>query len=373
MGAAAAETSSRSGRGFRTIRGSVAATEVVVASSFDSTMNDAQVEWRKKHVATCEMGSQNGKKRPWILPRERWQEGLWPGIRRGQPNDLEDYLRAEGIQRHTCVHNLKSSWMLGANLYFAHRLDPAMLGGFLAANVDSRIAEVEKLELEWAAAAPLDPPSLLGEPAGHHGAGQTSPDVAFVVRLGGGGRGLVLTEVKFTEHSFYPCSGRNKRYGNPDRNRCLNALAVFADPHANCHLTVWAKGARKNRRYWEYISVSEHGRRTLRWCPASTAGYQLFRQQALAEAVARRKEYELVVSCVAHDGRNGTLSGSLKRAGVADFAEWGCLFEGRTRFATFTHQEWVRWVRANDAGRRWRDWLEWVEDRYALAGGGRRH
>lgn len=342
-----------------------------MASWFDSAMNDAQVEWREKHVATREMGSQNGNTRPWILPRRCWQEGLWPGIRRGQQNDLEDYLRAKRIQRHTGVHNLKSSWMLGANLYFAHRLNPAMLGGFLATNVDSRIVEVEKLELEWAAAAPLDPSSLLGEPAGRRGAGQTSPDVAFVVRLRGGERGLVLMEVKFTEHSFYPCSGRKKQYCNPDRDRCLNAQAVFDDPNANCHLTAWADGARTNRRYWDYISVSEHGRRTLQRCPAATAGYQLFRQQALAEAVARQSGYELVVSCVAYDARNRTLSGSLRRAGVADFAaEWGGLFDGRSHFATFTHQQWVRWVREKDAGGSWRDWVEWVEDRYALAADG---
>ena len=344
-----------------------------MASSFDSAMNDAQVEWRKKHVTTQEKGSQNGSVHPWILPHNHWQEGLWPGIRRGQPNDLDAYLRAGGIQRHTGVHNLKSSWMLGANLYFAHRLDPAMLAGFLAATVDSRIVEVEELELEWAAAAPLDPPTLLGEPAGQRGAGQTSPDVAFVVRLRGGGRGLVLTEVKFTEHSFYPCSGRKKEYGNPDSSRCLDVQAVLDDPNANCHLTTWANGTRTNRRYWDYIAVSELGRRTLRRCPASTAGYQLFRQQALAEALARQGEYELVVSCVAYDGRNGPLSGSLKRAGVADFAvEWGGLFEGRSRFATFTHQEWVRWVRDEDAGHRWGDWVDWVEERYGMAedGGG---
>ncbi len=86
-----------------------------MASSFDSAMNDAQVAWRAKHVETSDLGSQNGKTRPWILPRTRWQEGLWPGIRRGTRNDLEAYLRQGRIQRHTGVHNLKSSWVLRAN------------------------------------------------------------------------------------------------------------------------------------------------------------------------------------------------------------------------------------------------------------------
>ncbi len=152
-------------------------------ASSDSAMNEAQVAWRAKYVATSEAGSQNGKERQWILPRRRWQEGLWHGIRSGAPNDLETYLRRQKIQRHTGVHNLKSSWVLGANLYVAHRPNLALLAGFLAARVESRITTVEKLELEWAADVPLDPRSLLGEPGGRRGAGQTSPDVAFTVRL----------------------------------------------------------------------------------------------------------------------------------------------------------------------------------------------
>ena len=330
-------------------------------------MNEAQVAWRARHVATAEQGSQNGKRRPWILPRERWQDGLWPGIRRCTPNDLDAYLRCGRIQRHTGVHNLKSSWVLGANLYFAHRRDPALLAGFLAAKVNSRIAAVEKLELEWVADAPLDPGNLLGEVDGRRGAGQTSPDVAFLVRLNGGGRGLVLTEVKFTEHSFYGCSGRRKKYCNPDRNRCMDAEAVFDEPEANCHLTAWADGRRENRRYWDYIAVSEAGRHALRRCPAATAGYQLFRQQALAEALVTHGDYDLVVSCVAYDGRNGALVRSMRRTGVPELAEWGTFFDGDARFASFTHQEWVRWVRDEDTDDGWAGWLKWVGERYAFS------
>ena len=336
-------------------------------ATFESVMNDVQVAWRAKHVATPKLGRQNGATRPWILPSRCWQDGLWPGIRSGTSNDLEAYLRREGIQRHTGVHNLKSSWMLGANLYFAHRQDPSQLAGFLRANVDARIAAVEEVELEWALDKPLDPKTLLGEPDGRRGAGQTSPDLAFGVRLDGGGRGLVLTEVKFTEHSFYACSGRKKQYRNPDRNRCLNAEAVFDDPERNCHLTAWADGSRENRRYWDYIAVSEAGRRMLCRCPAATAGYQLFRQQALAEALMARGSYDLVLSCVAYDERNTTLARSMRRTGVPTLADWGTLFGGDARFALFTHQQWVRWVRGEDADHRWRDWLDWVSERYALA------
>ena len=343
-----------------------------MASSFDTAMNDAQIEWRAKHVQTNECGSQNGKTRRWILPRCCWQEGLWPGVRYGEPNDLEAYLRKKKIQRHSGAQNLKSSWVLGANLYFAHRQDPTLLAGFLAAKVDTRVAAVERLELEWAAPAPLSPSCLLGEPDGRRGAGQTSPDVAFVVQLDGGGLGLVLTEVKFTEHSFYPCSGRKAKYSNPDRERCLDAKAVFEDPEANCYLTSWASGSRAIRRYWDYIAVSEVGRSRLRRCPASTAGYQLFRQQALAEALAVRGEYDFVVSCVAYDLRNRALVRSMKRTGVPELREWGTLFGGNVEFETFTHQEWVQWVRDQDRDGRWRDWLDWVGDRYGLAKDGAR-
>lgn len=342
------------------------------AGSFDAVVEDAQFAWREKHIATRDQGSQNGKTRCWILPWKCRQHGFWRGIQRGTPNDLEAYLRSEKVQPHVGIHNLKSSWVLCANVYFAHRQNPALLARFLASRVDSLITDVEELQLEWAAEAPLDPHTLLGERKGRRGSGQTSPDVAFVVRLRGGGRGLVLTEVKFTEHSFYPCTGRKSKYGNPDRSRCMDALAVFADPNSSCYLTQWANERRENRRYWEYITVSEVGRREFRRCPASTAGYQLFRQQALAEAVAKEGKYEFVVSCVAYDNRNHALVRSMRGAGVTDFAaQWDSLFDGKARFVAFTHQEWIDWVEDNDHEGQWADWLQWVDERYGLGASGR--
>ena len=146
-----------------------------MASSFDAAMNDAQIEWRTKHVWTNECGSQNGKTPRWILPSCCWQEGLWPGVRHGEPNDLEAYLRKNNIQRHSAAHNLKSSWVLGANLYFAHRQDSALLAEFLAAKVDARIAAVEELELEWAAPAPFESELSVG---GARRSPRRWPDVA---------------------------------------------------------------------------------------------------------------------------------------------------------------------------------------------------
>ena len=200
------------------------------------------------------------------------------------------------------------------------------------------------------------------------GANQTSPDIAFVVGLKGGGQGLVLTENKFVEHSFYPCSGRKKEHKNPDPGRCLDAKLVIDNPDAQCHLLNWKTERRTNRRYWDYIRISNVGRNRLRQCPAAVAGYQLFRQQALAEALSKSGKYDLVVTSVAYDERNETLIESMRGAGIRDFREdWGALFVGKAQFASFSHQAWIRWVRANDVDALWSDWLEWVVERYEFA------
>lgn len=332
---------------------------------FNQELGEAQTAWRAKHIQNQEQGSYNGYRRPWILPRNHWEEGLWPGIRSSTEHALAAYIKESGVQKHLGVHNLKSSWMLCANLYFSHQRDPRILAEFLADRIDDRIVEIQRLELEWAEDPPLDPTTLLGEPKGTRGANQTSPDIAFIVKLASGGRGLVLMENKLAEHSFYACSGRKKENKNPDASRCLRARTLFDNPSAQCHLLNWATDTRTNRRYWDFITISNAGRRVLHRCPAATAGYQLFRQQALAEAIARSGEYELVVSSVAYDERNESLIRSMESTGVADFTkDWERLFAGRARFATFTHQEWVRWVREADESHCWRDWLTWIGDRY---------
>ena len=280
---------------------------------------------------------------------------------------MQKYLKREGIQEHSGVHNLKSSWVLCANLYFAHHADRELLGKFLAERIDARIVSIERLELEYEEKYPLDPTTLLGEPKGKRGANHTSPDVAFIVMLEGGGLGLILTECKFTEHSFYRCSGRNAKYGNPAPERCLVARAVIDDPATHCHLLDWKTNTRANRRYWEISqSQSVWTTDTAVLSGPPTAGYQLFRQQALAEAIAETSnKYDLVVNSVAYDARNKRLIGSLRSTGINSFAtEWGGLFSGKAKFASFTHQDWVQWVRDQDSGARWNDWLGWVTERY---------
>lgn len=329
-------------------------------SDFDTYVQEQQINWRLRHIDCRDQGEQNGKKRPWILPKDLWEEGLWPGIRSGSPHSLPDYLKKNDIEKHDGVHNLKSSWVLCANLYFPFQRDLCTLGGFLK-RVSPLIESVDSIELEYEEEPPLDPATLLGEPAGgKRGKNQTSPDVAFIVN---GGKGLVLTENKFTEHSFYECSGR--KYNNPDPKRCMDFERLYDDLESNCNQLQWANQYRPNRRYWNHLKISDKGKETLRRCPAAISGCQLFRQQALAEGIAKSGKYDFVFSCVACDVRNRTLIECMSPAGVSDFTrDWTDLFDGKGRFATFTHQQFVSWVRKNDSNDKWKDWLSYIEERY---------
>lgn len=330
---------------------------------FSQWMADHQAEWRKGHVVTSEHGLHGEKSHAWILPAAAWEEGLWPGLRAGQPDSIAAYLKSVGASRHSESHNLKSSWVACANLYFPFRLDVkdrAMLAAFLARKANAEIRTVDRVELEYAEDGALHPGELLGEQGGSRGAGQTSPDIAFLVN---GGNGIVLTESKLTESSFATCSARTEeekpdRPPNPDISRCLDAVKVALNPDAQCHQVVWG------RKYWERLggAIDVAALSSLKACPAALGGYQLFRQQALAEGYTQK--YDLVVSAVAYDERNEALVRCLKRTGIDAFPQgWGELFKGRASFAAWTHQAWVEWVREHHAGR-WTDWLEWIGERY---------
>ena len=335
--------------------------------SLNELMNDHQVAWRRRNVSSKEMGTWGKKSYPWILPRNLWEEGLWPGIRTGSSNALPAYLKQSRVQKHSGVRNLKSSWMLCANLYFPFRnsgRDRDLFGSFLRRHVAQQIESLDAIELEYSEDGGLHPSQLLGETGGSRGAGQTSPDLGLIVN---GGRGLVLVESKFTESDFSACSARRRkgsaeRPGNPDPDRCERALAVAQDPCRECHQSVWG------RLYWEHLVpvVDRKALATLPWCPAARRGYQLFRQTALAEGIARSGKYDLTVSAVAVDARNTDLDACLKKSGIPELDRWGSVFKGDAIFAVFTHQQWVGWVREHDREGRWRDWLAWIGDRYKI-------
>ena len=129
-----------------------------------------QVAWRRANIASRDQGWQNGKQYEWILPQRMWEAGLYPGIRSGAPSSLPAYLEAEGVQRHQGSHNLKSSWILCANLYFPFRGSPEgrrLLAGFLRERVHPSIASVDRLELEYA--EPGDSPLHPSAPARRDG------------------------------------------------------------------------------------------------------------------------------------------------------------------------------------------------------------
>ena len=117
-----------------------------------------------------------------------------------------------------------------------------------------------------------------------------------------------------------------------------------------------------------YPSYSDGNGTSLPHCPAMRDGYQLFRQQALAEGIAQSGRYDLVVSAVAVDERNDALDAALSRSGIDGLKRWGTVFKGSAQFAVFTHQQWVGWVQEHDTEGKWSDWLSYVRSRYGLGG-----
>lgn len=329
------------------------------------------IEWRKVNIKTKEVfQSKNSKTgesiiHSYILPKKFWQETIWSGIR--DDSKLQKYLEDNNIQSHTGTNNLVSSWVNCANLYFPIRENESLkhlMLEFLKQKISDSIVEIEEVELEFAFPEDdeLCPTNLLGELGGSRGSGQTSPDVAFKV-ITKNGKGLVLTECKYTEHSFYGCSARkvdNKldRINNPDPKRCMESLAD-SNYASVCHQSVWG------RKYLSLLEISEFGKNKLKRCPAATAGYQLLRQQALAEGIVKSGRYTLVASTVAFDKRNTDLKGCLKTTGIDDFqTDWGELFTGKAVFKTWTHQDWVQFVRDNQLNGEFDDWLLYLNQRY---------
>ncbi len=334
-----------------------------------------QLAWRIKHISTKEYGYQNTDKvtgepikLPHIVPFENWLETVWLGIRK----ELNNYISQPvlEIHSHNGTHNLLSSWVDCANLYFGVKTDFALrdlMTEFLKKYISDNIASIQEVELEFAfpEGDSLHPNRLLGETTGSRGKKQTSPDVAFLVKTNDGNDGIILTESKYTEHHFYPCSTNpdNNKYKsrnlNPDFSRCMQSAKGY-DHKQICHQThAW------HRKYMDLITFSNDAENILNCCPAATDGYQLLRQQALAEGIAKSGRYNLLVSTVAFDGRNADLIGCMKTTGVVDFqTDWAGLFEGKAIFKTWKHQEWVQFVRDNQEKGEFDDWLEYLNQRY---------
>lgn len=339
-------------------------------SRFRDDMAQRQLRWRTAQRGRVDQNPCVWRTRgrevvvPLAFPFGRWTDNLWSDVA-----DEIGRLSAGEIRRHNWANHLLSSWALCANLYYPFGRDPesrALLARFLADSVAPELAGLDSVELEYAPEDPNDPlhpRQLLGETGGRRGAGQTSPDVALIGRLKNGGRAIFLVESKFTEESFYPCSAF-KRSSDQDRrlDRCDDALRVLANPDSQCYLA-----ETHGRLYWQRLSsaVRRDALQQFGPCPAKTAAYQLFRQQALAEGYAESGRYALVVSAVAYDERNTHLLGCLADDGIPDFrVGWGRLFSGKARFVTLSHATWVSWVKNHDRDKTWGGWLAYVGERY---------
>ncbi len=333
-----------------------------------------QDDEKKRHINWWTYSSQPN----WISDKNKWgkyknvsyahitqanlSDLLWKDIQIELPNYLKNYK----INPHSGVRNLLSSWVAAANLYFSVRSNPSlkeMLLGFLQLKVSRDIDEVENVELEYALDGDLSPKEILGEMDGGRGVGQTSPDVAFIVKTKQG-TGLILAECKYTEHSFYPCSARrttdtvNKK-GNPYPEKCLQPAATCNYETLPCHQRVWG------RKYLDHFKLSDEGKKVLTRCPAATAGYQLLRQQALANGIKASGKYDLVVSSVSFDERNSALRKCLKSTGIPDFTTgWSQIYLHGAEFITWHHQDWVQYVRDNQKNNEFDGWLKYLNNRY---------
>ena len=311
---------------------------------------ELQLIWRKKqNNLSKELGKQNGNEHAHIVPKDEWIKTVWDKY----SNDLLLYLQKEKIQHHTGSHNLLSSWVLCSNLYFVTIINndfKELFKQFLENKLQIKIEKINKIHLELVLPEELSPIILLGEHGGIRGTRQTTPDFAIEF-TSYGKENILLVECKYTEHSFYDCPLRSNEL-------CKNIEILYK----NC-----IQKDKLKRKYWDYLSITEYGIKILKCCPAYTGGYQIFRQQALAEGILKSGNYENVWSCIAYDGRNEGLMRSMEKIGIKSIKnEWEKLFKLKTKFSIWEHQEWVNFVRENGNESLTKEWFEYIENRYKI-------
>jgi len=346
----------------------------VVKSSFDKQAEAYQISWRAKNkIELGNNGSQNGVIKDHILPSDKWLLGVWEEIR----DQLEKYIDVEQIQAHAGKHNLKSSWVQCANTFFPFRTETHMkdmLVSFLNRELKLNVSSIDSIDLEYAAPGKLNPEHLLGEQGGMRGSGQTSPDLAIQFSCQNGKCGVYLIENKYTEHHFYGCSAAKKTNDrahserglkpNPDPQRCLNVQSLINNPEVICHQLYWG------RKYWRILGrqVNHSKFSKLQYCPAFKDGYQLLRQQALAQGIANSGLFDYVISGVAYDERNTELIDCLSSSGLDDFRkDWSMLFNANSKviFHCFSHQQFVSWI-TRSRSKYIQEWGRYLSERYGF-------
>jgi hypothetical protein len=335
-----------------------------------NTFRDNQIklqrDWRKSQEnISKENGIYKGKSYDYIIPEGEWQETIFPKLK----EDLRSYLKEKNIEPHEGAHDLLSSWILCANLYFGTRINDndnfkELFRQFLKEKLSLQIDKIDDIDLEYTPTGKLSPKEILGEYGENR---HTRPDIAVHIN---DKEGLILGESKYTEKSFYDCSAgpyypeneRIKQFNpNPDIMRCMK-MKILNNLKNDCHsYKEW------RRKYWDQLSISENGMRKFKECPACNGGFQLVRQQALAEGIAKSGKYKKVVSCVAFDGRNEVLMKCMESSGIKSIRdEWKELFNLKSGFSVWEHQEWVEYVRQHGKTEFETEWCKYMKDRYDM-------
>ena len=333
---------------------------------FEKSMKEHQTYWRLAHLPHVAVTGMQNDSKQYILPNIEYLLSFFPDIRESLFGLHNGYLKSNRIKPHTSIHNLMSSWVVCANMYWPFRNPEGFIlfASFLKQVTGLDIHVITDMDLEYEDdTKEFKPGMLLGEDdGGMRGSGQTSPDLAVRFRTKNAKSGIILIESKFSEHSFYSCSGYGKtkpgRPVNDKKERCLNPLLIADSDFKECHLTSW------NRKYWALLAGDLDKRKfsSLKKCPMSSSCYQLFRQQALAKGL--ESKYDIAVSAVVTDDRNEELKNSSVRNGMKPFPEgWKELFP-KLEFYWFTHNDWFEFVRLHNSNNRWDGWLKYIKERY---------
>lgn len=331
---------------------------------FYKIMKEHQIKWRKKKLPHIkENGIFKGTEYEHILPKKNLLENFYHTIQKDLFDPNNGYIIKNNIQPHIYINNLLSSWAFCANLYWPFRNDEGfkLLTQYLSKYTGIQIDKIESMDLEYEEKS-LKPQDLLGEDSGKRGSGQTSPDLAIKFITLDYKKGIFLKESKFTEHSFYSCSGYSKikpgKPINPDKTRCYNTKLIIQSDFKECHLTTW------NRKYWDLLKndLDTEIYKSLKKCPMSSSCYQLFRQQALAKGL--ESIYDIAISCVVIDLRNENIINSICSVGLRPLPDgWKELFP-YSKFQWLTHNNWFEFVKANNINGIWDDWINYVGERY---------
>ena len=95
-----------------------------------------------------------------------------------------------------------------------------------------------------------------------------------------------------------------------------------------------------------------------------SGGYQLLRQQALAQGLTNARLFDYVISGVAYDARNEALVTCLERTEINHIAgDWDRLFKTDVRYHCFTHQDLIAFA-SQECMKRSERWIEYIRDRY---------